>query len=127
MKDLTITSVAVPHGMMPAVAYRIDSTAGSIVISGDSSGYHPPLVELARGADLLVHDMALPERPTEHGHLHAKPSDVGRTAADAGATRLLLSHVMPELEPERDEAERIVREHFDGRVEWAHDLMRIVL
>lgn len=126
-EGLTIRSVAVPHGMMPALAYRIDAPAASIVISGDSAGYHLPLVELARGADLLVHDMALPERATKHGHLHAKPSDVGRTAADAGVERLLLTHVMPELEDERDEAERIVRRHFHGQVEWAYDLMRIVL
>lgn len=122
---LKLSSVAVPHGMMPAVAYRIDTPSASLVISGDSSGYHRPLVDLARGADLLVHDMALPERPTEHGHLHAKPSEVGRTAGDAGVGRLLLSHVMPELENERADAERIVRENYGGEVRWARDLMSL--
>ena len=125
--EFMVRSVAVPHGMMPAVAFRIDAAGASVVFTGDVSGYHPPLVELATGADLLVHDMALPERPTEHGHLHAKPSEVGRTAADAGVTELLLSHVMPELEDERQDAETLVRNEFSGRVRWARDLMTIQL
>lgn len=125
--EFTVRSVAVPHGMMPAVAFRIDAAGASVVFTGDVSGYHLPLVDLATGADLLVHDMALPERPTEHGHLHAKPSEVGRTAADAGVAELLLSHVMPELEDERRDAETLVRDEFSGSVRWAHDLMTITL
>jgi ribonuclease BN (tRNA processing enzyme) len=92
------------------------------VISGDVQRYHPPLVGLARNTDLLVHDMALPERDVPHGHLHAKPSEVGRVAADAGCRALLLTHVMPLLEGERSEAERLVRENFQGEVSWADDL-----
>ncbi|NMI02285.1 MBL fold metallo-hydrolase [Pseudonocardia acidicola] len=120
--DLRVSSVGVPHGMMPAVAYRIDAAGASVVISGDVQRHHPPLAELARGVDLLIHDMALPERDVPHGHLHAKPSEVGRVAADAGCRALLLTHVMPLLEGERTEAERLVRENFPGEVSWADDL-----
>ncbi|MGI8721069.1 MAG: arginase family protein [Geodermatophilaceae bacterium] len=72
------------------------------------------MAELACDVDLLVHDMALPERDVEHGDLHAKPSEVGRTASAARAGSLLLSHVMPELEDEKDDAERLVRSNFSG-------------
>ncbi len=80
--DLRVASVSVPHGMMPSVAYRIDHDGASVVFSGDVQTAHAPLVGLAAGCDLLVHDLALPERETEHGHLHAKPSEVGQVARD---------------------------------------------
>lgn len=49
--------------------------------------------------------MALPERGGDkHGHLHAEPSEVGRVARDAGCGLLLLTHFMPEIEEEPDEA-----------------------
>ncbi|MDT7618318.1 MAG: hypothetical protein QOF00_5765 [Pseudonocardiales bacterium] len=120
--DLQVTSVAVPHGMMPSVAYRIDAADASVVFSGDVSAYHPPLAALAHRCGLLVHDMALPERDVPHGHLHAKPSEVGRLAADAECAALLLTHVMPALEPERGQAERLVVDRYRGAVNWAQDL-----
>lgn len=111
---------------MPSVAYRIDAArGGSVALSGDVSGESSALAELAQGVELLVHDMALPERDVEHGDLHAKPSEVGRTARAANAGSLLLTHVMPELEDEKDDAERLVRSTFNGPVTWAHDLMTV--
>jgi len=84
---------------MPSVAYRIDHGGSSIVFTGDRETYEPGLVELAGGFDVLVHDfVALPEREVEHGELHAKPSEVGRVAAEAGCRMLVLTHVMPEHE-----------------------------
>ncbi|HZD87662.1 MAG TPA: MBL fold metallo-hydrolase, partial [Gaiellaceae bacterium] len=97
-----ISSVAVGHGMMPSVAYRLGHGGGSVAIGGDPESYQPQLVELARGCDVLVHDFALPERETEHGHLHADPSDAGRVAAEAGVGLLVLTHVFPEHEDELD-------------------------
>jgi ribonuclease BN (tRNA processing enzyme) len=129
LPGLRVRAVAVPHGMMPAVAFRIETTdptaghqPGSICFSGDIESDHPGLTALARGADLLVHDMALPERDVPHGHLHAKPSEVGGQARRSEVAALLLSHVMPELEDERQAAEVLAREQFSGAVWWAEDL-----
>jgi ribonuclease BN (tRNA processing enzyme) len=61
-----------------------------VVCSGDVEGTHGGLVELARGCDVLVHDLALPEREVEHGELHATPSAVGKLAAATGC-RLLVA------------------------------------
>ena len=121
-----VRSVAVPHGMMPTIAYRVelpDST--SIAFTGDVQEGHEPLVELASGCDLLICDFALPERETEHSHLHAKPSEVGELAKRCGCSRLLLTHVMPELENEIAPALDLVRERFGGEVIVAEDLMRV--
>lgn len=125
--NLRVRAVAVPHGMMPSVAYRVDLGDRSVVFSGDVQTAHPPLVALADGCDLLVHDFALPEREVEHGHLHAKPSEVGRVASACGCRSLLLSHVMPELEDELEPALELVRAAYGGRLIVAADLTRIAL
>jgi ribonuclease BN (tRNA processing enzyme) len=126
-RGLVVSTVAVPHGMMPSLAYRIDHGGTSVVFSGDVQSVHEPLVALARECDLLVHDLALPERETEHGPLHAKPSEVGKVARDCGCRRLLVNHVMPELEDELDEALRELRRFYDGPLVVAEDLLRVTV
>lgn len=125
LADVRISAIAVPHGMMPSLAYRLDVDGASVTFSGDVEDAAPALAELARNTDLLVHDMALPQRDVPHSALHARPSQAGRTAALAGARSLLLSHVMPELEDERPAAEAQIRSAYDGPVHWASDLERV--
>ncbi len=107
---------------MPAVAYRIEYAGRSIVYSGDLSGEHSTFTSFARDADLLVHDMALPERNLRHGELHAKPSAIGRVAAASKCRRLVLTHIFPELEDELDDAIALVRESYHGDIVVARDL-----
>lgn len=124
---LEIRSVAVSHGMMPSVAYRLDCDGRSVVFAGDADAYQPQLVALAAGCDTLVADFALPERETEHGHLHGSPSQTARMAADAGVRRLLLSHVMPEHEDELERSLQLVAAHYEGEVAVAEDGLRLEL
>jgi ribonuclease BN (tRNA processing enzyme) len=112
----------VPHGMMPAVAFRIDCGEESVVFSGDISASTAELITLATNCSLLVHDFALPEVGGPHSHLHAKPSAVGRTAQLSGAKCLLLSHFMPPIEEKLAESVEIVRREYSGRIELANDL-----
>lgn len=119
---VTVRSVAVPHGMMPSVAYRITCGERSIAFSGDVQNASPALASLARDVDLLIHDLALPERDVPHGNLHAKPSAVGAVARDASVRALLVSHFMPQIEPELASAVRIVRDVYSGPVFVAEDL-----
>ncbi len=64
MRDarVTVTAALVQHPPVePAFAYRFDCPDRSIVISGDTR-YSPNLIALAKGADVLVHEvMYLPE------------------------------------------------------------------
>ena len=119
---VSVSSAAVPHGMMPAVAFRVDYGGESIVFSGDMSGPTSAFIALARDSSILVADFALPERDGPHAHLHTKPSVVGQIARESGTKMLLLSHLMPAIEPRLDEAVAIVRREYSGRVEIAEDL-----
>jgi len=124
LEDLgvSICAVAVPHGMMPSVAFRIECDERSIVFSGDLAASTAPLIALAANCSMLIHDFALPERLMPNGNLHAKPSAVGKTARQSGTKMLLLSHVMPAIEGELEEAVDIVRREYTGRIEIAKDL-----
>jgi len=120
--QVSLHAVAVPHGMIPAVAFRIDCGEDSIVFSGDISASTTALITLAKNCSLLVHDFALPERDVPNGDLHAKPSAVARTAQQSGAQKVLLSHFMPAIEDDLAECVEIVRREYRGKIELAKDL-----
>ncbi|WP_329278322.1 MBL fold metallo-hydrolase [Streptomyces sp. NBC_00691] len=89
---LTLTSRAVEHGP-PAFALRVEDEDGhSLVYSGDCEPC-PSLVELARDCDLFVCE-ADGDAPGHHSAAQA-----GRTAAEAGVGRLVLTHVGSALAP----------------------------
>lgn len=119
---VSIKSTAVPHGMMPSIAFRVEYSARSITFSGDVSRPTSALTALSEGCSMLVHDFALPERELPHGNLHAKPSMVGELARDAGVKALILSHFMPPMETELNAALELVRRSYRGKIELASDL-----
>jgi ribonuclease Z len=111
-----ITAFLVDHSpISPAVGYRIDYAARSIVISGDT--LPSPVVERhAHNADLLVHEALSPrlvqelERAASNAsrpgiaHImhdiqdyHTSPSQAALIARRAGVRALALTHVVPPL------------------------------
>ena len=77
------------------------------------------LVEIARGTDLLFVEATLPrpERTGIRGHL--TPAEAGEHARRAGASRVVLTHISDELDPEwaREEGSAA----FGSPVEIAHE------
>jgi ribonuclease BN (tRNA processing enzyme) len=121
-QGISIEACAVPHGMMPSLAYRINYRGRSVVFSGDMSHSTTAFARMARNCSLLVQDFALPQRDVPHGNLHAKPSVVASVARESNAKALLLSHFMPAIEPELNAAVEIVRRDYHGRIAIAEDL-----
>lgn len=134
----TVTSCLVDHETVrPAFAYRFDTPARSVVISGDTR-YSDNLVALARGADLLIHEaiyapaipgMAGENAPTLADHLrrsHTSAEEVGLVAARAGVKKLVLSHLVPGG-PQVTDAMWLaaVRTNFAGEVVVGRDLMEV--
>ena len=120
-------------------ALRFDTPDRSVVFSGDTT-YSPSVVALAKGADVLVHEVMYlpaldaliasePNAKTLREHLlasHSTPEQVGRVATEAGVGTLVLSHFVPRGPMVADQtwlAE--VRPHFSGRIVIAHDLMTL--
>jgi ribonuclease BN (tRNA processing enzyme) len=78
----------------PVECYAIRLTAGgrSLVYTGDT-GASPAVVELARGADVLLAEAAHPDVPDLPPALHLTGREAGEHAVAADVDRLLLTHV----------------------------------
>lgn len=131
---VTVRAVVVPH-LPTSYAYRIDSAAGSVVFSGDT-GPFDAVAGLARGADVLVHEVMDFDAMLAEGFpaelrevftsVHTEVSDVGRIVAQAGVPVLALNHFVPAsgaTDPSRW-IEQISKD-YDGRVVVAEDLMSL--
>ena len=136
-----VTAAVVEHPpVTPSFAYRFDCPGRSFVVSGDTRP-SPALVTLARGADVLVHEVmhvpsierliaTEPNARTLREHLlasHTTTEQVGRIASEAGVRTLVLSHFVPGGHPfVPDEVWRdAVRPHFAGEVIVGRDLLEI--
>lgn len=86
--------VALARTAHPVECYAIRLTAGgrSLVYTGDT-GPCPEVIELARGADVLLAEAAHTEQPGLPPALHLTGREAGEHAAAAGVGRLLLTHV----------------------------------
>lgn len=104
-----------------SIAYRIRGSEGrSVVYSGDTD-YNKNLIELAKGADLLICESALPDELKIDGHL--TPSVAGEIAASAGVGKLVLTHFYPECD--QADIEKQCRKTYDGPLVLAEDLMKV--
>jgi ribonuclease BN (tRNA processing enzyme) len=121
--DVALRAVGVPHGPIPALAWRIESGGCSLTFSGDTNLPGPGLTELARGSDLLIAHHAVPEHAGPVAlSLHMPPSLIGKLAADAGVKRLLLSHRMQRTADSEAETLAKIRQFYAGPVEFAEDM-----
>jgi len=121
--DIDIYTLGVPHGPVPALAYRIRVGQHSIVFSGDQNGNSDAFIDFARGTNVLVMHMPVPENISGVGRkLHAPPSVIGKIAAETGAGTLVLSHFMARSLYNREENLKQIRSHFRGTLINAVDL-----
>lgn len=123
---LVIKAIAVDHGPVPAVAFRIEYKGHSVVYSGDTGSRGPNMVTISQDADLLIYDTAImadaPPNPVFHV-LHTEPARIGEVARDANVKKLLLSHITPVTDPRMDEVKSIVRaQGYTGKLKAAKDL-----
>lgn len=111
---LRITAIEVNHApISPAFAYRFDYKGRSVVVTGDLK-FHPPLVNAAKNADVLVSEAiavgmtrALGRGATEGGRdrtaaimhdiedYHITPEQAAGIANDARVKLLVFYHLLP--------------------------------
>ena len=120
--DLAVTAVPVDH-RPESLAFRFADAGGAVAAVSGDCGPCDGLVEVARGADLLVCECSMPDALALP--LHLTPGLAARAAAEAGVSTLCLTHFYPECVGHDLEAE--ARAHFDGRLVLGTDLMTFEL
>lgn len=113
-EEFRITGAPVKH-LVPTIGVRIENkrTGKVLAYSSDTEPYDT-VVELARGADILIHEAATATLG------HSSAAQAGKIARRAGAGRLVLIH----YRPSPHKYERWVGEAaaaFGGPVELAQD------
>lgn len=139
---VVVTCALVDHPpVVPAFAYRLDSSDRSVVISGDTKPCDA-LIRLAREADVLVHEVLWPsavDRLLAHSYNaaalkksilshHTPAVEVWRVAAEARVKMLVLSHFVPAEDPEiTDEmwTNAVRRGGYKGPIILGKDLLEI--
>lgn len=111
----TVTTALGVHAQpwLESVAYRVDSSEGSVVITGDTT-LTPTITYLSKDADVLV---GWTSTPIEHAYSAAE------IAAAAGVKKLVISHLG--LDDWNAEVEANAKKVFAGPVIMAEDLMEI--
>jgi ribonuclease Z len=116
--NFKVTAAETPHypdsSGMKSLAYRVDSPYGSVTISGDTAPSQN-VIELAKGADLLIHECVIPDYGMTTGGKfslktgarrletdtskprtgHTSPTELGRLAQQAEVKKLVATHLAP--------------------------------
>jgi ribonuclease BN (tRNA processing enzyme) len=114
----TVHAELVDHPV-EAYGFRIThrDSGRTLVYSGDT-GPCRALSRLARGADLLLCEASFTDGKENIAGLHLNGRQAGEYAREAGAGRLVLTHIPPWTDPQGNL--RDAKAAFDGPVELAH-------
>jgi ribonuclease BN (tRNA processing enzyme) len=136
-----------PYGKYKSFSYRFDTPGRSFMFTGDT-GWSDALIELAKGADVLVTEVtetddviALMKRNgawqaksqaeqegwIRHMHEeHVTPDEVGKLATKAGVKSVVMTHLSPSPDPNDDFSRYAegAKKHFSGPIAVAKDLMK---
>ncbi|MGH7425961.1 MAG: MBL fold metallo-hydrolase, partial [Candidatus Methylomirabilales bacterium] len=104
------------------LAVRAEAGGRALVYSADT-GPGEGLVELARGAEVMICEAALQAPKADLAEVHLTAEQAGEIAARAGVGRLVLAHLSPGLDPEVSAAQ--ARRRFSGEILLAADNLRI--
>lgn len=128
-QGLNISAIAGHHGDAPAVIYRIDYRNQSITFTGDIDAKGiGNLRRMAEHTSLLVFNCVVLDPPGSRPvlyTLHTPPMTIGAVAADTRTHKLLLSHLSPSIDENKDDVEASIREHYQGPIVFAQDGMRV--
>ncbi|MDP3062601.1 MAG: MBL fold metallo-hydrolase [Chloroflexota bacterium] len=126
-----VTAATAAHAQpwLDSLAYRIECSEGTIVVTGDTRPCDS-VTRLARGADVLVMmcwDLQSKMDGNPLGSAMSGTLDVARTAREAGARKLVLVHQCKDLAPHGPLEQAIgdITKHYGGQVIWGEEMLSI--
>jgi ribonuclease BN (tRNA processing enzyme) len=122
MGGWSVQAFSVSH-IESSLAYRITDDRGRVLAFTGDTDLCESVIEMARGADLLLIEASCPDGQKIEGHL--TPSEAGQIARRAGVGRVVLTHFYPAC----DQADMLgqLRRTFEGEAVVAEDGMRLTV
>jgi ribonuclease BN (tRNA processing enzyme) len=126
--DILIETIAVNHGEIPAIAFRVTIDKKSILFSGDTSANSDNLIKLAKNVDLFVANHAIAHTHNKYARkLHMDPLRIGQISQKAKVKSLLLSHRMKRTFGKEQESIQDIRQFYKGPLTLAEDHLKTKL
>ncbi|MEQ7126597.1 MBL fold metallo-hydrolase [Actinopolymorpha sp. B11F2] len=111
-----IETMLLPH-YVPNAGLRIRADGATVTYTGDT-GPSPLVAELAASSDVLIADASYAEEvPEDSAAYLTSARQAALQATEAGVGRLVLTHLVPETDP--DAALRAARDGFGGPIDVA--------
>ena len=95
--DVQVQVGAARHPV-PGVMYRLTADGRSLCYTGDTNEV-AGMVDFARGCDLLLADGLFPEAAWSSSKPHLSAAKAAQLAKDAGAGRVIITHLNPGIDP----------------------------
>ena len=106
-----------------AMGWTVSASGVTVVFSGDTR-FCPRVAEAAQGADVLIHEVLSTDsdRDDTRSRGHATAGEAARTAADANAGRLIITHLDSPYHLDQRPLVEEARRFYDGPIAVANDL-----
>ena len=119
--DVTITTCPTLHGSIESRAFRVEQGGKSVVYTSDTAPC-PEVVELANGADVLIHECNWLDGDHPKG-VHTSPSQLAEIVEQTQPKTVVLTHLAPEVVAQEKRVVDIVARRTNARVVMGRDLL----
>lgn len=137
-----VSALKVVHGLLEnCFAFKFETENKKVVFSGDTI-FFPPLIDFAKDADILVHEVMLKRgievlaerlkkvKPNLIEHLmisHTTAEDAAKIAKEANVKHLVFNHYVPHIPEEFpiSEFSEAASKVWDGKITAGYDLCEI--
>ncbi len=123
--DLSIAASPTLHGNYDTRAFRVEYGGKTVTYSSDTAPCRD-IIELAEGTDILIHECNWLDGVHPEG-IHTSPSELANIAEEINPSKIVLTHVSPEIVENKDKVIGIVSRRTNAEVILGEDLMILEL
>lgn len=122
-ENIALAAIAVDHGDVPALAWRVTVGEHALVFAGGFSNRKNVVADFAKDADaLIVHHAVQEDVRGEARDYYALPSQLGRVAAEANVRMLVLGHRTSRTLGRESISRAAIEEHYAGPLIFANEM-----
>jgi ribonuclease BN (tRNA processing enzyme) len=121
---MVITSPTL-HGTYDTRAFRVEHSGKSLTFSSDTAPCRD-IIDLAKDTDVLIHECNWLDGPHPEG-VHTSPSELAKITEEINPSKIVLTHLSPEVVANKDKVIEIVSRRTNAEVVLGEDLMVLEL